>query len=246
MSKKNKIIYSDIQPNAKEAGIWVNTTDGNVKVEKDGKWVDDGGSNSGGGDRILIYSFKTYVLGKVYIADYFYNYGEYGWWFGEYDSDVSLTHDEYKQAIIDAAKQVESTDYLYAYGYVDKVTQTGKVTLGYALVNGASTSKLKSWSQQAIGGAIICSNVDFIITTDGDKTVKNEVHIKHKYRQIYGFCEEGINANYALALYYPHVKGTECKIYDKNMKLLLTIENSSCTYPINDPYLNEQKIVIEN
>lgn len=47
MSKKNKIVYSDIQPNAKEAGIWVNTTDGNVKIEKDGKWVDDSGSSSG-------------------------------------------------------------------------------------------------------------------------------------------------------------------------------------------------------
>lgn len=47
MSKKNKIIYSDIQPNTKEAGVWVNTVDGNVKVEKDGKWVDDGGSGSG-------------------------------------------------------------------------------------------------------------------------------------------------------------------------------------------------------
>ena len=47
MSKKNKIVYSDVQPNAKEAGVWVNTTDGNVKVEKDGKWVDDGGSGSG-------------------------------------------------------------------------------------------------------------------------------------------------------------------------------------------------------
>ena len=47
MSKKNKIVYSDIQPNAKEAGVWVNTTDGNVKIEKDGKWVDDGGSGNG-------------------------------------------------------------------------------------------------------------------------------------------------------------------------------------------------------
>lgn len=44
MSKKNKVIYSNIQPNPKEAGVWVNTDDGNVKVEKDGKWVDDGGS----------------------------------------------------------------------------------------------------------------------------------------------------------------------------------------------------------
>lgn len=49
MSKKNKIVYSDVQPNAKEAGVWVNTTDGNVKIEKDGKWVDDGGSGSGEG-----------------------------------------------------------------------------------------------------------------------------------------------------------------------------------------------------
>ena len=48
MSKKNKVVYSDIQPNTKEAGVWVNTTDGNVMVEKDGKWVDDGGSSSGG------------------------------------------------------------------------------------------------------------------------------------------------------------------------------------------------------
>lgn len=47
MSKKNKIVYSDVQPNAKEAGVWVNTTDGNVKIEKDGKWVDDAGSGSG-------------------------------------------------------------------------------------------------------------------------------------------------------------------------------------------------------
>ena len=46
MSKKNKIVYSNVQPNTKEAGVWVNTTDGNVKVEKDGKWVDDGGSGS--------------------------------------------------------------------------------------------------------------------------------------------------------------------------------------------------------
>ena len=46
MSKKNKIIYSNVQPNTKEAGVWVNTDDGNVKVEKDGKWVDDGGSGS--------------------------------------------------------------------------------------------------------------------------------------------------------------------------------------------------------
>ena len=46
MSKKNKVVYSDIQPNTKEAGVWVNTTDGNVMVEKDGKWVDDGGSSN--------------------------------------------------------------------------------------------------------------------------------------------------------------------------------------------------------
>lgn len=55
MSKKNKIVYSDIQPNVKEAGVWVNTTDGNVKVEKDGKWVDDGGSGSGGDNKFALY-----------------------------------------------------------------------------------------------------------------------------------------------------------------------------------------------
>ena len=49
MAKKNKVIYSDVQPNAKEAGIWVNTNDGNVKVEKDGKWVDDNTGTPGGG-----------------------------------------------------------------------------------------------------------------------------------------------------------------------------------------------------
>lgn len=49
MSKKNKIVYSNVQPNTKEAGVWVNTDDGNVKVEKDGKWVDDGGSGSSDG-----------------------------------------------------------------------------------------------------------------------------------------------------------------------------------------------------
>lgn len=48
MSKKNKVVYSNIQPNTKEAGIWVNTNDGNIKIEKDGKWVDDGGNGSGG------------------------------------------------------------------------------------------------------------------------------------------------------------------------------------------------------
>ena len=50
MSKKNKVVYSDIQPNTKEAGVWVNTTDGNVMVEKDGKWVDDSGSSNGSED----------------------------------------------------------------------------------------------------------------------------------------------------------------------------------------------------
>lgn len=55
MSKKNKIVYSDIQPNAKEAGVWVNTTDGNIKIEKDGKWVDDGGSSSGGDNKFALY-----------------------------------------------------------------------------------------------------------------------------------------------------------------------------------------------
>lgn len=44
MSRKNKVVYSNIQPNTKEAGIWVNTDDGNIKIEKDGKWVDDGGN----------------------------------------------------------------------------------------------------------------------------------------------------------------------------------------------------------
>lgn len=57
MSKKNKVIYSDIQPNAKEAGVWVNTNDGNIKIEKDGEWVDDGGSSNGGsGENIYYYN----------------------------------------------------------------------------------------------------------------------------------------------------------------------------------------------
>ena len=75
MSKKNKIVYSDIQPNAKEAGVWVNTSDGNVKIEKDGKWVDDGGSSSGSGsgDDNFIY----YKLDKNYnIMDHIYDYDE--------------------------------------------------------------------------------------------------------------------------------------------------------------------------
>lgn len=73
MSKKNKIVYSDIQPNAKEAGVWVNTTDGNVKIEKDGKWVDDGGSGSGSGsgdEHVIYYSFGEPVYG--------YKFQEYG------------------------------------------------------------------------------------------------------------------------------------------------------------------------
>lgn len=53
MSKKNKVVYSDIQPNTKEAGVWVNTTDGNVMVEKDGKWVDDSGSSSNNEEDII-------------------------------------------------------------------------------------------------------------------------------------------------------------------------------------------------
>lgn len=52
MSKKNKVVYSDIQPNTKEAGVWVNTTDGNVMVEKDGKWVDDGGGEIDGDNTV--------------------------------------------------------------------------------------------------------------------------------------------------------------------------------------------------
>ena len=73
MSKKNKIVYSDIQPNAKEAGVWVNTTDGNIKIEKDGKWVDDGGSGSGSGsgdEHVIYYSFGEPVYG--------YTFQEYG------------------------------------------------------------------------------------------------------------------------------------------------------------------------
>ena len=73
MSKKNKIVYSDIQPNAKEAGVWVNTTDGNIKIEKDGKWVDDGGSSSGSGsgdEHVIYYSFGEPVYG--------YTFQEYG------------------------------------------------------------------------------------------------------------------------------------------------------------------------
>ena len=118
--------------------------------------------------------------------------------------------------------------------------------MGYALVNGASTSKLTSWSQQAIGSVSVISNEDFIITERGDSLVENEVHIKHMHRQVLGYGDECVGADYYLSIYYPHVKGTECKVYDKNMKLLLTIENSACAYPINDPYLNEQTIVIEN
>lgn len=39
MSKKNKVVYSGIQPNVKEAGIWVNTDTFEVKIEQGGKWV---------------------------------------------------------------------------------------------------------------------------------------------------------------------------------------------------------------
>ena len=71
MSKKNKIIYSDIQPNAKEAGVWVNTTDGNVKIEKDGKWVDDGGSSSGSGsgdEHLIYYKFEQAINPNFYFT----------------------------------------------------------------------------------------------------------------------------------------------------------------------------------
>lgn len=68
MSKKNKIVYSDIQPNTKEAGVWVNTVDGNVKVEKDGNWVDDSGSGSGSSDKHVIY-YKC-DDGVVHINDF--------------------------------------------------------------------------------------------------------------------------------------------------------------------------------
>lgn len=65
MSKKNKIVYSDIQPNAKEAGVWVNTTDGNIKIEKDGKWVDDGGSSSGEASTIEYLDLRGQSLGLI-------------------------------------------------------------------------------------------------------------------------------------------------------------------------------------
>ena len=87
--------------------------------------------------------------------------------------------------------------------------------------------------------------MDFITEELGDNSIKNEVHIKRDYRTV-TLGSESMGADSRFAIYYPHVKGTECKIYDKNMKLLLTIENSACTFPINDPYLNEQTIVIEN
>lgn len=54
MSKKIKVIYSNIQPNTKEAGIWVNTDDGNIKIEKDGKWIDDGGNGNEKGTNAIL------------------------------------------------------------------------------------------------------------------------------------------------------------------------------------------------
>lgn len=66
MSKKNKVVYSDIQPNAKEAGVWVNTTDGNIKIEKDGKWVDDGGSSSGSGVEYTYLDLRGFDIGSNY------------------------------------------------------------------------------------------------------------------------------------------------------------------------------------
>lgn len=38
MSKKNKVVYSNVQPNTKEAGIWVNTDNGNISIAENDKW----------------------------------------------------------------------------------------------------------------------------------------------------------------------------------------------------------------
>lgn len=76
MSKKNKIVYSNVQPNTKEAGVWVNTTDGNVKVEKDGKWVDDGGNKN-----IRYYSVKwDELLSDGEIDAEFFVIANYEWY----------------------------------------------------------------------------------------------------------------------------------------------------------------------
>ena len=109
MSKKLKAIESTIQPNHKEAEIWVSPTNSDdtkeVKYWNDVKdeWS-EGSSGGDEGDRIMVYSFQTSVSDKIYIAVYGYESGEYYWWFGESDSGRALTHDEYKQAIINAAK----------------------------------------------------------------------------------------------------------------------------------------------
>lgn len=61
MAKKYKIIYSDIQPNTKEAGVWVNTTDGNVMIEKDGKWVDDGGNGAIDSNNTITFTWQEAI-----------------------------------------------------------------------------------------------------------------------------------------------------------------------------------------
>lgn len=252
----NANIYTgNVQPNHKEFKIWVTPTneDGSKEVKywnrKKHEW--DGCNGGDSTNQLMVYQFWTDIQDKRYIADYSYFDGEYSWWFweeeiGNANEWVELTHEEYKRAIVNAAKTIEGTDFRYAYGYVDEITKTS-ITLGYAFVNDASTSKLTDWSQQTMGTVIVSSNNDFILLHRGDAAiVKNEVHMQLYYRKIEGTAYDKLCAQQFFDLFYPHVKGTECKIYDKNMKLLLTIENSACAYPITDPYLNEQTIVIEN
>lgn len=95
--KKHKVIYSNVQPNTKEAGVWVNTTDGNVMVEKDGKWVDDGGNTNNPNDTIP--TMPQYIGFEVWQPS----------WFGDGSTWRICVNVEYEGSTFEALTNI--TDY---------------------------------------------------------------------------------------------------------------------------------------
>ena len=143
MSKKNKIVYSDIQPNAKEAGVWVNTTDGNVKVEKDGKWVDDGGSSSESGDSDSNVKFEYYKLKK-----------------NETNANF-LRNALYMSTYINHNNRIDCAFAYLLHHYVDDHQGVHKI----AVTNIPFVSKIDSWEYKIDNGSW---KSNFIEYSDGD------------------------------------------------------------------------------
>lgn len=93
--KKNKVIYSNIQPNPKEVGIWVNTDNGNVKVEKNGKWVDDSDveTPSTPSEPVKVNVICFTISGTPYLAEEGMTWGE--WVISEYNDSTYAADSPY-------------------------------------------------------------------------------------------------------------------------------------------------------